>query len=110
MLTFWILFNVFVAAMLILDLGVFHRGSNEMSFKKAVLGSLFWISLAIAFAGIVYFWQGHQKALEFGAGYLIEHSLSVDNLFVFLVLFNYFKVPQRYQYNVLFWGIIGALV
>ncbi|MCU1284692.1 MAG: integral rane protein TerC [Acidobacteriales bacterium] len=110
MLTFWILFNVFVAAMLILDLGVFHRGSSEMTFKKAVLGSLFWISLAIAFAILVYFWQGHQKALEFGTGYLIEESLSVDNLFVFLVLFNYFKVPQRHQYTVLFWGIIGALI
>jgi tellurite resistance protein TerC len=110
MLLFWILFNLFVAAMLVLDLGVFHRGSNVIGFKKAALGSLFWISLAIAFGVLIYFWQGHQKALEFGAGYLIEESLSVDNLFVFLVLFNFFKVPPQHQYKVLFWGIIGALV
>jgi tellurite resistance protein TerC len=110
MLLFWILFNVFVAAMLILDLGVFHRGSVGIGFKKALLGSLFWISLAIAFAVLVYFWQGPQKALEFGTGYLIEESLSVDNLFVFLVLFNYFKVPAQHQYKVLFWGIIGSLI
>ena len=110
MLLFWILFNVFVAAMLFLDLGVFHRGSEGIGFKKALLGSLFWISLAIAFAILVYFWQGPQKALEFGTGYLIEESLSVDNLFVFLVLFNYFKVPAQHQYKVLFWGIIGALI
>jgi len=110
MLLFWILFNVFVAAMLFLDLGVFHRGSEGIGFKKALLGSLFWISLAIAFAVLVYFWQGPQKALEFGTGYLIEESLSVDNLFVFLVLFNYFKVPAQHQYKVLFWGIIGALI
>jgi tellurite resistance protein TerC len=110
MLLFWILFNIFVGAMLILDLGVFHRGSNVIGFKKALLGSLFWIGLAIAFAVLVYFWQGHQKALEFSTGYLIEESLSVDNLFVFLVLFNYFKVPAEHQYKVLFWGIIGALI
>jgi tellurite resistance protein TerC len=110
MLTFWILFNVFVAAMLVLDLGVFHRGSNVISFKKAALGSLFWISLAVAFGILVYFWQGQQKALEFSTGYLIEESLSVDNLFVFLVIFNYFKVPREHQYKVLFWGIIGALI
>jgi len=110
MLSFWILFNLFVAAMLILDLGVFHRGSNVIGFKKAALGSLFWISLAVAFGVLIYFWQGHQKALEFGTGYLIEESLSVDNLFVFLVLFNFFKVPPQHQYKVLFWGIIGALV
>jgi tellurite resistance protein TerC len=110
MLSFWILFNVFVGVMLVLDLGVFHRGSNVIGFKKAALGSLFWISLAVAFGVLIYFWQGHQKALEFGTGYLIEESLSVDNLFVFLVLFNFFKVPPQYQYKVLFWGIIGALV
>jgi tellurite resistance protein TerC len=110
MLLFWVLFNIFVAVMLFLDLGVFHRGSNVIGFKKALLGSLFWISLAIAFAGLVYIWQGPQKALEFSTGYLIEESLSVDNLFVFLVLFNYFKVPPQHQYKVLFWGIIGALI
>jgi tellurite resistance protein TerC len=110
MLLFWVLFNVFVAVMLFLDLAVIHRGSEGMGFKKALLGSLFWISLAVAFGALVYFWQGPQKALEFGTGYLIEESLSVDNLFVFLVLFNYFKVPTERQYKVLFWGIIGALI
>lgn len=110
MLGFWIGFNVFVLVMLALDLGVFHRKSHVVRFKEALVWSAFWISLAAIFAGIIYFWRGPQPALEFGTGYLIELSLSVDNLFVFLVLFSYFKVPQVHQYKVLFWGIIGALV
>ena len=110
MLIFWIAFNVFVAAMLVLDLGIFHRGSNAMGFKQAIWGCVFWIAMAAAFGGIVYFWMGPQKALEFSTGYVIEESLSVDNLFVFLILFRFFKVPREHQYSVLFWGIIGALL
>lgn len=110
MYVFWILFTVFVAAMLVLDLGVFHRGTNAMGFKQAAGASVFWVGLALAFGVLVFFWQGHQKALEFATGYVIEESMSVDNLFVFLILFRYFKVPREFQYNVLFWGIIGALV
>jgi tellurite resistance protein TerC len=110
MLLFWVLFNVFVLVMLALDLGVFHRKAHVIRFKEALAWSAFWISLALAFAVIVYFWRGSQPALEFTTGYLIELSLSVDNLFVFLVLFTYFKVPSEHQYGVLFWGIIGALI
>lgn len=109
MYIFWILFTVFVAAILVLDLGVFHRGTNAMGFKQAAWASVFWVGLALAFGLLVFFWQGHQKALEFATGYVIEESMSVDNLFVFLILFRYFKVPREFQYNVLFWGIIGAL-
>ena len=109
-LGFWIGFNVFVLAMLALDLGVFHRKAHTVKFKEAAIWSVFWITLAAIFAVGVYFWFGHQKALEFTTGYLIELSLSVDNLFVFLVLFSYFKVPSQDQHKVLFWGIVGALV
>jgi tellurite resistance protein TerC len=110
MLLFWVLFNLFVLAMLVLDLGVFHRRAHVVRFKEALAWSAFWISLAAAFAILVYFWRGSQPTLEFTTGYLIELSLSVDNLFVFLVLFTYFKVPAEHQYGVLFWGIVGALV
>ncbi len=110
MLIYWILFTIFVAAMLALDLGVMHRGSNEMGFKQALWACAFWITLAAAFGVLVFFSMGSQRALEFVTGYVIETSLSVDNLFVFLVLFKFFKVPRPDQYTVLFWGIIGALV
>ena len=110
MLIYWILFTVFVMAMLALDLGVMHRGSNEMGFKQALWACLFWITLAAAFGVLVFVWQGHQRALEFATGYIIETSLSIDNLFVFLILFRFFKGPRQDQYTVLFWGIIGALV
>lgn len=110
MLAFWIAFNVFVVVMLALDLGVFHRKSHEVKFKEALTWSAVWIALASAFAVIVYFWRGQQPGLEFVTGYLIELSLSVDNLFVFLVLFSYFKVPAEHQHKVLFWGIVGALI
>src|SRR4051812_1196877 len=106
----WIIFTVFVAAMLALDLGVFHRGSGTQTFKQALWGCAFWITLAVAFGILIYVWQGPHKALEFATGYVIEESLSVDNLFVFLVLFRFFKVPHEHQYSVLFWGIIGALI
>jgi tellurite resistance protein TerC len=109
-LTFWILFNVFVAIMLALDLGVFHRRAHTVKFKEALSWSLMWIALAGAFAVLVYFWHGHTPMLEFVTGYVIELSLSVDNLFVFLVIFRYFKVSGPNQHKVLFWGILGALI
>ncbi|HWR14525.1 MAG TPA: TerC family protein [Terriglobales bacterium] len=109
-LYFWIGFNAFVVMMLVLDLTVFHRKSHTIKFKEALVWSAFWISLAAIFAGIVYYWRGRAVSLDFITGYLIEESLSVDNLFVFLLIFKYFKVPSQYQHKVLFWGIIGALV
>jgi len=96
--------------MLVLDLAVFNRGPHVVRFKEAAGWSTFWIGLAVAFAILVYFWRGKATALDFATGYLIEESLSVDNLFVFLLIFKYFKVPGEYQHKVLFWGIIGALV
>jgi tellurite resistance protein TerC len=110
MLWFWIGFNLFVLLVLALDLGVFHRKAHVIKFKEAMIWSAVWITLAAAFGVFVYLWRGAHPALEFATGYLIEQSLSVDNLFVFLVLFGYFKVPQEQQYRVLFWGIIGALL
>src|SRR5215813_4441548 len=98
MLLFWVLFNLFVLAMLALDLGIFHRKSHSVGFKEALGWSAAWVAMALTFAGIVYHWRGHQPALEFTTGYLIELSLSVDNLFVFLVLFNFFKVPDENQH------------
>jgi tellurite resistance protein TerC len=106
----WVLFNIFVAVMLVLDLAVFQRHPHAVRFREAMLLSVFWIALAAAFAVLVYFWRGRNTALEFTTGYLIEESLSVDNLFVFLLIFRYFRVPPHYQHKVLFWGIIGALV
>ncbi len=96
--------------MLVLDLTVFHRSAHTIKFKEAILWSIFWISLAALFAVIVYYWRGKETALAFTTGYIIEESLSVDNLFVFLLIFKFFKVPGDYQHKVLFWGIIGALV
>jgi tellurite resistance protein TerC len=109
-LTFWIIFNAFVVLMLVLDLAVFHRKPHAVRFREALLFSLMWVALAAGFAVFVYFWRGRATALEFITGYLIEESLSVDNLFVFLLIFRYFRVPSNYQHKVLFWGIIGALV
>jgi tellurite resistance protein TerC len=107
---FWVLFLAFVAIMLVLDLTVFHRGPHAVRFREAMLWSIFWIGLAGAFAVLVYFLRGKTPALDFVTGYLIEESLSVDNLFIFLLIFRYFKVPGHFQHKVLFWGIIGALV
>src|SRR5450631_2887086 len=109
-LVFWILFNLFVAAMLVLDLGVLSRRSRRATFREALALSGVWVALAAAFAVLVLFWHGRAEALQFATGYVIELSLSVDNLFVFLVIFRYFKVPDQYQHKVLFWGILGALV
>jgi len=110
LLLFWILFNVFVLAMLGLDLWVFHRPAHAVKFREALGWSLMWIALAGIFAVMVVFWRGRDTALEFTTGYVIELSLSVDNLFVFLLIFRYFQVPPAYQHKVLFWGILGALV
>lgn len=107
---FWISFNVFVLFMLALDLGVFHRKSHEVSVKEALTWTFIWIFLAMVFNLIIYFWRGQQQALEFFTGYLVEKSLSVDNIFVFLMVFTYFQVPAKYQHRVLFWGILGALI
>jgi tellurite resistance protein TerC len=95
--------------MLVLDLRVFRR-SGRMHSREALVRSAMWVGLAAAFAGLVFFWQGRQVAIEFITGYVLELSLSVDNLFIFLVIFRYFAVPEEYQHRVLFWGIIGALV
>ncbi len=106
----WIGFGTFVLAMLALDLGVFHRKSHEVHMKEALIWSAAWISLALLFNGIIYLWKGPQAGMEFLTGYLIEKSLSVDNVFVFVMIFSYFSVPAAYQHRVLFWGILGALV
>lgn len=106
---FWVLFNLFVLGMLLLDLGVFHRRSHTVKFREAMLWSGMWISLAAAFAVVIYFWHGRTPAVEFVTGYVIELSLSVDNLFVFLLIFRFFKVAPPHQHKVLFWGILGAL-
>ena len=109
-LLFWIAFNAFVVLMLVLDLSVFHRKAHQVHFREALGFSVMWIMLAAIFAVGVYFWRGRASALEFTTGYLVEESLSVDNLFVFLLIFRYFRVPNEYQHKVLFWGIVGALV
>ncbi len=106
----WLAFSVFVLAMLALDLGVFHRKARVIETREALVWTAFWIVLALLFNAIVYFWRGPETALEFFTGYLIEKSLSVDNIFVFLLIFAYFKVPRLYEHRVLFWGILGALV
>ena len=107
---FWILFNLFVLTMLAADLWVFHRPAHTVKFREALSWSIGWILLAIAFGALVYFWRGRETAVEFTTGYIIELSLSVDNLFIFLLIFRYFRVPSAYQHKVLFWGIVGALV
>jgi tellurite resistance protein TerC len=96
--------------MLALDLGVFHRHAHEIKVKEALGWSAFWIMLALIFNAILYFWRGSEPALAFLAGYLLEKSLSVDNIFVFLMIFSYFGVAPVHQHRVLFWGILGALI
>jgi len=106
----WIGFNVFVLAMLALDLGIFHRKAHAISIKEASIWSFVWIALAMIFNAGIYFFSGPEPALQFFTGYLIEKSLSVDNIFVFVLLFTSFSVPEAYQHRVLFWGVLGALV
>ena len=109
-LLFWILFNLFVLGMLVLDLGFLQRPGHAVKFREALAWTLIWIGLACAFAVLIYFRWGHATAVEFVTGYVIELSLSVDNLFIFLLIFRCFRVPTDYQHKVLFWGILGALV
>lgn len=107
---FWIGFHAFVFFMLALDLGVFHKHTHKVPVKEAVIWTLVWISLAMLFNVFVFFEFGKVKALEFLTGYVIEYSLSVDNIFVFILIFNFFAVKDEYQHKVLFWGILGALI
>jgi len=107
---FWIAFNGVVLSLLLLDLFVFHRGAHAVSMKEAVAWSIFWVSLSLAFGGFVWHWKGAEKALQFFTGYVIEYSLSVDNIFIFVLIFTYFQVPPQFQYRVLFWGIMGAFI
>ncbi len=106
----WASFNVFVLAMLALDLGVFHRKTHEVNVKEALTWTGIWITLAMFFNLFVYYYFDKTTAIEFFTGYVIEKSLSVDNIFVMIMIFSYFKVPSAYQHKVLFWGILGALV
>ena len=106
----WVGFTVFVLAMLVLDLGVFHRDAHQPSVREALGWTAVWISLALLFNLGVYFWFGSERALEFLTGYVIEKALSVDNIFVFLVIFSTFSVPPKFQHRALFWGVLGALI
>ena len=106
----WIGFNVFVLLMLALDLGVFHRKAHVVTFKESMAWTVVWVTLALLFNLGVWHYMGPQRGIEFFTGYVIEKSLSVDNVFVFALLFSYFAVPPLYQHKVLFWGILGALI
>ncbi|MDT5157705.1 MAG: tellurite resistance protein TerC [Acidobacteriota bacterium] len=106
----WAGFGIFILLMLTLDLGVLNRKAHTVRYREAAIWSVVWVMLALGFAGIVFWREGRQTGLEFLTGYVIELSLSVDNLFIFLLIFSYFKVPSKYQHRVLFWGVLGALV
>jgi len=106
----WLAFGVFVSVLLALDLGVFHRGSKETTLGEAARATATWVAVALCFNVVLWWYAGSQAALEFFTGYLVEWSLSMDNVFVFAVIFSYFSVPMKYQYRVLFWGILGAVV
>lgn len=106
----WVLFNLFIIAMLLIDLFIFNRNGRQVSLREAILWSIFWIFLALLFNALLYFTRGSEDAVNFLSGYLIEKSLSVDNLFVFLLIFKYFKTPHAYLHKVLFSGILGAIV
>lgn len=106
----WTAFVVFVLFVLALDLGVFHKKSHTVGFKESIIWSVVWIALAMAFAGVLFYWRGQDDMMLYLTGYVIEKSLSVDNLFVFLLIFSFFKIPNQYQHKILFYGIIGALI
>jgi tellurite resistance protein TerC len=106
----WAGFGLFILLMLALDLGVLNRKAHAVTYREATVWSIVWVTLALIFAGLVFWKTDRQRGLEFLTGYVIELSLSVDNLFVFLLIFSYFKVPAKYQHRVLFWGVLGALV
>ena len=107
---FWIAFNAFVVVLLLLDLLVFNRKAHEIKLREALGWSIFWVALSLSFNLLTYYTMGRQQALEWLTGYLVEKALSVDNLFVFLLIFNCFKVPRQYQHRILFWGVLGALL
>lgn len=106
----WLGFFALVSAVLALDLGVFNKQAHRVSSKEALMWTCLWVSLAVSFAGVVWHFYGFEKATEFMTGYLIEESLSVDNLFVFVLVFRHFKVEDRYQHRILFWGVLGAVI
>lgn len=106
----WMAFLGAVFVMLMMDLGIFHRKAHVLSLKEATLWSIFWVVVSVLFNILILFWLGEEKALEFLTGYLLEKSLSADNIFVFAVLFSYFAVPAEYRHRVLFWGVVGAIV
>ncbi len=110
MILWWTIFGVLILAMLALDLGVFNRKTHVIKMKEAMLWTSFWITLACLFGAGVYYFYGHSKALEFFTAYIIEYSLSIDNLFVFLLIFQFFNVPPAYEHKALFWGILLALI
>lgn len=109
-ISIWIGFNLFVILMLVFDLYIFHRDAHVVGYKEALIWSAVWIALALLFCLGIYFTRGSESALNFLAGYLIEKALSVDNLFVFLLIFSYFAVPQQYLHRILFFGVLGALI
>jgi tellurite resistance protein TerC len=106
----WLLFTCAVVFLLALDLGVFHRDAHVVSTREAAVWSVVWVALALAFNAGLFLFSGSEKGVEFLTGYLIEKSLSVDNIFIFVLIFSYFAVPPQYQHRVLFWGVLGALV
>ena len=106
----WVGFHIFILIMLALDIGVFHKKAHVISVKEALWWSAFWIGLACVFAMGIWFYRSTLQATEFLTAYVVEKSLSVDNLFIFLTIFSYFKVPEKYQHKVLFWGVFGALI
>ena len=106
----WIGFSLFILTMLSLDLGLFNRKAHTITYREAAIWSAVWVTLALIFSVLVFYYQGTDLGYRFLTGYLIELSLSVDNLFVFLLIFSYFKVPAKFQHRVLFWGVMGALV
>jgi tellurite resistance protein TerC len=105
----WIAFGAFVTVLLVLDLFVFHRDSHEPSLKESAIWTIVWAGIALGFNALIWWWRGPSDAISFLSGYLVEWSLSMDNVFVFAVIFNFFRVPLKYQYRVLFWGILGAV-
>lgn len=106
----WIIFVIFILLVLALDLGVFHKKSHSVGFKESIAWSVVWIIMALLFAGVLFFWRGQEDMMLYLTGYVIEKSLSVDNLFVFLLIFSFFRIPGEYQHKILFYGILGALV
>lgn len=106
----WIIFVVFILLVLALDLGVFHKKSHSVGFKESIAWSVVWIIMALLFAVVLFFWRGQEDMMLYLTGYVIEKSLSVDNLFVFLLIFSFFRIPGEYQHKILFYGILGALV